>query len=91
MGRVVQVIGPVIDVEFETGAIPEIYNALEIREGRGRRPGHPRRRRGAAAHRAQPGARGGHVVHRRPHARHGSARHRRAITVPVGERRSAAS
>jgi F-type H+-transporting ATPase subunit beta len=31
MGRVVQVIGPVIDVEFETGGIPEIYNALEIR------------------------------------------------------------
>jgi F-type H+-transporting ATPase subunit beta len=31
MGRVVQVIGPVIDVEFETGGIPEIYNALEIK------------------------------------------------------------
>jgi F-type H+/Na+-transporting ATPase subunit beta len=30
MGRVVQVIGPVIDVEFENDAIPEIYNALEI-------------------------------------------------------------
>jgi F-type H+-transporting ATPase subunit beta len=31
MGRVVQVIGPVIDVEFENNAIPEIYNALEIK------------------------------------------------------------
>ncbi|MBR9990889.1 MAG: F0F1 ATP synthase subunit beta, partial [Gemmatimonadetes bacterium] len=31
IGRVVQVIGPVIDVEFETGGIPEIYNALEIK------------------------------------------------------------
>jgi F-type H+-transporting ATPase subunit beta len=31
MGRVVQVIGPVIDVEFENEGIPEIYNALEIR------------------------------------------------------------
>jgi F-type H+/Na+-transporting ATPase subunit beta len=30
MGRVVQVIGPVIDVEFSSGGIPEIYNALEI-------------------------------------------------------------
>ncbi|HUF51170.1 MAG TPA: F0F1 ATP synthase subunit beta [Longimicrobiales bacterium] len=30
-GRVVQVIGPVIDVQFESTAIPEIYNALEIR------------------------------------------------------------
>jgi F-type H+-transporting ATPase subunit beta len=30
-GRVVQVIGPVIDVEFETDALPEIYNALSIR------------------------------------------------------------
>jgi len=31
IGRVVQVIGPVIDVEFDTGELPEIYNALEIR------------------------------------------------------------
>jgi F-type H+/Na+-transporting ATPase subunit beta len=31
MGRVVQVIGPVLDVEFEDGALPDIYNALEIR------------------------------------------------------------
>jgi F-type H+/Na+-transporting ATPase subunit beta len=40
MGRVVQVIGPVIDVEFEAAALPEIYNALEIRtEGTEGRPG----------------------------------------------------
>jgi F-type H+/Na+-transporting ATPase subunit beta len=32
MGRVVQVIGPVIDVEFGNDAIPEIYNALEIKQ-----------------------------------------------------------
>jgi F-type H+-transporting ATPase subunit beta len=32
MGRVVQVIGPVIDVEFANESIPEIYNALEIRQ-----------------------------------------------------------
>ena len=30
MGRVVQVIGPVIDVEFTDAALPEIYNALVI-------------------------------------------------------------
>jgi F-type H+-transporting ATPase subunit beta len=31
-GRVVQVIGPVLDVEFDADALPEIYNALRIRE-----------------------------------------------------------
>jgi len=31
IGRVVQVIGPVIDVEFSAGKLPEIYNALEIK------------------------------------------------------------
>ncbi|HZS61388.1 MAG TPA: F0F1 ATP synthase subunit beta [Gemmatimonadaceae bacterium] len=34
-GRVVQVIGPVVDVEFDAGNLPEIYNALEIRSGAG--------------------------------------------------------
>ena len=29
-GRIVQVIGPVVDVEFETGGLPAIYNALEV-------------------------------------------------------------
>jgi F-type H+-transporting ATPase subunit beta len=29
-GRVVQVIGPVLDVEFDAGNLPEIYNALTI-------------------------------------------------------------
>ncbi len=29
-GRVVQVIGPVLDVEFDADSIPEIYNALHI-------------------------------------------------------------
>ena len=31
-GKVVQVIGPVLDVEFESGHLPELYNALRIRE-----------------------------------------------------------
>ncbi|HEX6940016.1 MAG TPA: F0F1 ATP synthase subunit beta [Longimicrobiales bacterium] len=31
IGKVVQVIGPVLDVEFDTEELPEIYNALEIK------------------------------------------------------------
>ncbi|MES2177995.1 MAG: F0F1 ATP synthase subunit beta [Gemmatimonadota bacterium] len=31
VGRVVQVIGPVLDVEFESGHLPELYNALKIK------------------------------------------------------------
>jgi F-type H+-transporting ATPase subunit beta len=30
IGRIAQVIGPVIDVEFEAGHLPEIYNALRV-------------------------------------------------------------
>src|SRR5829696_7956571 len=30
IGKVIQVIGPVIDVEFESGYLPNIYNALRI-------------------------------------------------------------
>src|SRR6185503_20731470 len=30
VGKVVQVIGPVLDVEFEPGHLPELYNALRI-------------------------------------------------------------
>src|SRR2546429_1225378 len=29
-GKIVQIIGPVIDVEFEAGHLPEIYNALRV-------------------------------------------------------------
>jgi F-type H+/Na+-transporting ATPase subunit beta len=31
IGKVVQVIGPVLDVEFESEHLPELYNALELR------------------------------------------------------------
>jgi F-type H+-transporting ATPase subunit beta len=34
-GKVVQVIGPVVDVEFEGGHLPHIYNALRIRSDGG--------------------------------------------------------
>ena len=30
IGKIVQVIGPVVDVEFEAGHLPQIYNALRI-------------------------------------------------------------
>jgi F-type H+/Na+-transporting ATPase subunit beta len=30
VGRIVQIIGPVLDVEFEAEQLPELYNALEI-------------------------------------------------------------
>ncbi len=32
-GKVVQVIGPVVDVEFEEGKVPPIYNSIEIKNG----------------------------------------------------------
>ena len=34
-GKIVQVIGPVVDVEFEPGQLPAIYNALKIRPHNG--------------------------------------------------------
>ena len=35
-GKIVQIIGPVVDVEFEGGHLPEIYNAIRIvSEGKG--------------------------------------------------------
>lgn len=37
VGRVVQIIGVVVDVEFSGGHLPEIYNALEIRRPDGSR------------------------------------------------------
>ena len=33
IGKVVQVIGPVIDIKFDTDTLPNIYNAIEIRMG----------------------------------------------------------
>ncbi|WP_238885809.1 F0F1 ATP synthase subunit beta [Clostridium sp. YIM B02551] len=33
IGKVVQVIGPVVDIKFDTDALPNIYNAIEIVNG----------------------------------------------------------
>ena len=30
-GHVLQVMGPVVDVKFENGQLPEIYNALTVK------------------------------------------------------------
>ncbi|MPZ18650.1 MAG: F0F1 ATP synthase subunit beta [Luteitalea sp.] len=32
-GRIVQIIGPVVDIEFESGRLPAIYNAVRIASG----------------------------------------------------------
>src|ERR1051325_8436628 len=32
-GKIIQVIGPVVDVEFSPGKLPAIYNALHIKVG----------------------------------------------------------
>lgn len=33
-GKIVQIIGPVVDAQFEAGKLPEIYNALELAIGK---------------------------------------------------------
>jgi F-type H+-transporting ATPase subunit beta len=39
IGKVVQIIGPVVDIEFEGGQLPEIYNAVHIKsDGAGGTP-----------------------------------------------------
>lgn len=30
-GRVIQVLGPVVDIRFEDNSLPELYNAIEIK------------------------------------------------------------
>ncbi|HKJ76254.1 MAG TPA: F0F1 ATP synthase subunit beta, partial [Gammaproteobacteria bacterium] len=32
-GKIVQIIGPVVDVDFEAGEMPEVYDALELVDG----------------------------------------------------------
>lgn len=41
VGRVVQVIGPVVDAEFPPGQLPNIYNALRIEEAEDKQSGRP--------------------------------------------------
>ena len=68
-GRIVAIVGPVVDVEFPPDALPELNGALEFDvEVEGETTDH--RRRGRPAHRRQPGACHLHEAHRRPQARH---------------------
>ena len=39
MGKITQVLGAVIDVEFSDGSLPPIYNALKSQQSRYQRPG----------------------------------------------------
>ena len=77
-GKIVQVIGPVVDVEFEGGKLPRILNALKVTN-----PGISSAKDNLTLEVAQhlgegtrPRDRDGHVG--RPRPRHGSARHGRA-------------
>ena len=79
IGKVVQIIGPVLDIRFEDGCLPELLNAIDDSERR-----QENRRRGGAAHRRQRGPLHRHERHRRHGARHGRGGHRSPITVPVG-------
>ena len=83
-GKIVSVIGPVVDVEFDGGKLPKILNALKVTNPSiSRREGQPHARGRAAPRREHgPHHRDGHD--RRPRPRDGSARHRRAHPMPVG-------
>ena len=74
VGRVVQVIGPTVDVAFEPDKLPRILNAIRIEDAEkginvtvGGRP----------ARRRQPGPLHRHELDRRPGARHEGRGHRR--------------
>jgi len=48
-GKVIQVIGPAVDVEFPPGHLPNIYNALTVNQEENKaagKPCHPDHRRG---------------------------------------------
>ncbi len=87
-GKVVQVIGPVVDIEFEAGHLPAIYNAVRIKTDRARRRDHGRGLRSRAASRREPRPDGRDEADRRHAARHGSRGHRRA-DLDAGRHRNA--
>jgi F-type H+-transporting ATPase subunit beta len=79
-GRVIQITGPVVDIEFPPGQLPAIYNAVEIIR-RAKRAD----LRGPAAPRQQLGPLGRDDHDRRARPRHRGPRHGRADQRPVGE------
>ena len=74
IGKVVQVIGPVLDVEFAAEDLPDIYNALSIKTTN--EAGQEIELIAAAAHRTRTGPRGIDVVYGRSDAWYGSRRYR---------------
>ena len=71
VGKVVQVIGPVVDVEFAGGHLPAIYNAVRIVSEPGDARRRDRRHRGGrAAPRREPRAHGRDEADRRHAPRH---------------------
>ena len=76
VGTIVQIIGPVLDVEFPPEQLPELYNALTVFDDSGPVPVHlvaeVQQHIGQ-----QPGARRGDELDRRRDARHAGGRHRR--------------
>ena len=84
IGKIVQVVGPVVDVEFPD-ALPPIYNALTVDYTVEKQPVHADAR-SAAAPRRQLGAHHLDVRHRRAQARLHGHRHRRA-DLDAGRRR----
>ena len=90
-GKVVQVIGPVVDVEFDEDHLPAIYNAIRIKDrGHVHRYRGGRDLRGGAAPGREPRPHGGHGADRRDGARDGGGDTGEQITVPVGSPRSGA-
>ena len=41
IGKVIQVIGPVVDVEFPPGKLPNIYNAIKVTQEENKATGKP--------------------------------------------------
>lgn len=72
IGTVVQVIGPVLDIRFKDGELPQLLNAVEVESGREKTDG-----RGRAAYRRRCGALYRDEQHGWPDARRESRGYRR--------------
>ena len=71
VGKVIQVAGPAVDLQFPEGQIPLIYTAIRITsEGFDVPAAHRHHLRSAAAHRRRPRAHHRAAAHRRAGARH---------------------
>ena len=86
IGKVIQIAGPAVDIQFPEGQIPVIYTAVRITsEGFDVPDARRRHRRGGAAHRRRPRAHHRAEADRRHGARHEGREPGRPVTVPVGK------